>query len=274
MNTVNYGIIKGTKHEAPAVLEIPRGVTWKGLATMCSNDTPTHKSIPYGYCHCGCGEKAPVAERTRRAKGHTKGEPLKFIHNHHGRKRWDPVSDESLGCFKIPLSRGKFALVDTDDLEKVASYGWQYSDRETTGYAVGEERESGQHVRMHRLITGAPDGVEVDHVNRDGLDNRRSNLRLCTAEDNQRNRRMATSRSGFIGVLPRPSGRWQASISGSGKKVHLGTFDTAEEAAKARDMATIALHGEYGILNFPEDAAAIRNAIATALAAKQEGAER
>ncbi len=88
---------------------------------------------------------------------------------------------------RIPLTRGQFALVDDEDLPLVLGQRW-YANRSSTGqyYAI-----NGQRLGMHRLITNCPKGLEVDHINHDTLDNRRSNLRVCTHKENMRNGKYA-----------------------------------------------------------------------------------
>ncbi len=98
---------------------------------------------------------------------------------------------------------------------------------------------------MHRLIMDCPDGMDVDHINGDGLDNRRENLRIVTRSQNLRNRKtFKNSKSGFKGVIFNPvNGKWKAIIN-------LGTFDTSEEAAKAYDEAIKKLFGPLAKPNF------------------------
>jgi hypothetical protein len=102
---------------------------------------------------------------------------------------------------------------------------------------------------MHRLIMQAPKGMVVDHINGNGLDNRRCNLRLCTPAQNRRNRhKHAGGRSRFLGVSP-CGDKWNARVAGR----YLGLFDDEVEAAKARDRKARQLYGEHAWLNFPPD---------------------
>jgi hypothetical protein len=108
-------------------------------------------------------------------------------------------------------------------------------------------------VLLHRLIAGEPIGMFVDHANRDGLDCRRINLRVCDRAKNQQNS-VAQSRnaSGFKGVsFHRIRNKWQATIKKDGKKRHLGYFLRPEDAAVAYDEAARMMFGEYGRVNFP-----------------------
>src|SRR5207253_3852593 len=100
-------------------------------------------------------------------------------------------------------------------------------------------------------ILQAPPSQEVDHRNGDGLDNRRENLRLVAHAQNCRNQRLRPHSSRFKGVtFNRELGRWHAAIMVDYRRIHLGTFDSEEEAALAYDEASRELHGEYGRPNF------------------------
>lgn len=105
---------------------------------------------------------------------------------------------------------------------------------------------------MHRFILDAPHGMEVDHKNGDGLDCRRENMRLATRKQNAFNRkRPSVNTSGFKGVtLVKPTGKWLAQIEVGGKNMHLGTYESKIEAARAYDKAAIKYHGEFARLNF------------------------
>ncbi len=97
------------------------------------------------------------------------------------------------GCKLIPLSQGKFAIVDAEDYDRLSSYKWAVSKKRNNWYAKG--RCGGLTIKMHRVIMGLKkgDGKEVDHRNGNGLDNRKENLRLCSHAENLRNQRRAFS---------------------------------------------------------------------------------
>jgi HNH endonuclease/AP2 domain len=163
----------------------------------------------------------------------------------------------SARVIEIPLSRGLVALIDEDDFDQVASIGKWYADKSTcTFYARKNYWRDGRcfSIKMHRFITGLP---FVDHVNGNGLDNRRSNLRTATDSQNSMNRgRRSDNTSGYKGVSwNRQCQSWEASICMAGKSTYLGLFSAAKTAARAYDMAAIATFGEYARLNFPEESA-------------------
>jgi len=107
---------------------------------------------------------------------------------------------------------------------------------------------------MHRLILNPPAGITIDHINGNGLDNRRENLRLAGRGQNQCNRgKQSNNTSGFKGVTWHKNlNKWEAGISISGKRYHVGFYKTPEAAARAYDDAAKKYHGEFARLNFPK----------------------
>lgn len=151
----------------------------------------------------------------------------------------------------IPLTKGYFAIVDDEDFERVSQYKWYAHIGESSGpyarqYPIGQ---------MHRLILDAPPHLYVDHIDGNGLNNRRSNLRLCTKGQNAANSILpSTNRSGFRGVwLHRPLQKWRAGIRFQGRNISLGCFDDPIEAARAYDAKALELFGEFARLNFPQE---------------------
>lgn len=155
---------------------------------------------------------------------------------------------------EITLVGGAIATVDSADFEITSSRGWSEYRAQNTSYAIAT---SGERLSMHQLILGVRDGKEIDHRDRNGLNNCRSNLRHATHAQNCQNRaKRCDSSSRFKGVSRGYKGQWNASISAtvSGKQVrmHLGCFPDDVSAALAWDRAARDLHGEFARLNFPE----------------------
>ena len=158
----------------------------------------------------------------------------------------------------IPLTQGKVALVDDADYPALSIHKWHAFQSHKLWYAGRRKTRTGPIVLMHRQILGllAGDKRQTDHRDWDGLNNQRSNLRLATAVTNGQNSRRQRGASGFRGVryesrfvLAKP---WQAQIRlGNGRRVTLGLFATAEQAALTYDAAAHRYHGEFAVLNFP-----------------------
>lgn len=158
---------------------------------------------------------------------------------------------------QIKLTQGRFALVDDCDYETLNKYNWSVSN----GYATrAKSKKKGEEggtyvIFMHRAILGLGDKreykTEVDHINRNKLDNRRSNLRVCTHKQNSVNQRKG-NRFGYKGIVKFAFNKYHAMIWDGKKNIHLGSFSTKEEAARAYDAAAKRLHGEYAFLNFPD----------------------
>jgi hypothetical protein len=160
----------------------------------------------------------------------------------------------------VQLTKGYTTVIDAEDADRVATHSWCASVTPTGHvYALrAESRGPGKGYRrvyLHRFLMGDPQGIEVDHIDRDTLNNRRSsNLRLATSTQQKVNRAPRSPRSGFKGVSRHKNGRWEACMSKGYRTHHLGLFDSVEEAARAYDSAVRAEHGEFAWLNFPEEA--------------------
>lgn len=158
---------------------------------------------------------------------------------------------------RIPLTQGREAIVDDEDYSLVSGFKWHVAmqgARRDTPYACG--LVSGKVVRMQRFIVGlkACKGLVVDHANRDTLDNRRANLRICSPADNVHNSKAIVGSSEFKGVhRSKTSGEFVAGIKHP-KQTRLGTFTDEKAAAMAYDRAAIEAWGEYAWTNFPESA--------------------
>ncbi|HUW19242.1 MAG TPA: HNH endonuclease [Sedimentisphaerales bacterium] len=150
----------------------------------------------------------------------------------------------------IPLTRGQFAVVDAEDYPTLSQFTWFAEGTKKNCYAV--RKENGKSIKMHRQITNAPDHLVVDHIDHNGLNNRRSNLRLATFTQNCRNqRRLSHGSSKYKGVhWNKKAKKWAAAIRCDNKTRHLGYFHDEIQAARAYDRAARNYHGVFASLNF------------------------
>ena len=159
----------------------------------------------------------------------------------------------------IQLTQGKVARVDDSDFESLSLHKWYAAKNTHTGkhyawrgdYALGRKRRKTVH--MSKTVLGCT-GM-VDHINGNTLDNRRSNLRECTNQQNSFNKRKTTKQNGaatqFKGVCwHKRLKKWQANICVNYRKVHIGYFDSPEEAATAYDAAAKRFFGQFAAPNF------------------------
>jgi hypothetical protein len=151
----------------------------------------------------------------------------------------------------IPLTKGMVATVDACDYARISRHRWYACKRGEKYYARRQEKR--RYIYMHREICRAAAGMVVDHIDGNGLNNRSSNLRLCTVRQNMWNRRPTGGRSIYKGVCRRAGKKkWAAQISRRGRRYHVGYFDSEIEAAKAYDKKAKELFGEFAYLNWPE----------------------
>lgn len=154
----------------------------------------------------------------------------------------------------IQLTQGKTAIIDDEDYERVSRFRW-YAFRNQHGNWYARRSPLGTTQCMHRFILDLPPHYpEVDHVDGDGLNNRRLNLRTATTAQNQANSRTRKDNSsGYKGVgRQQRSSKWHARIKVSGKTLQLGVYDTPEAAAKAYDSKALELRGPFARVNFTE----------------------
>ncbi len=148
---------------------------------------------------------------------------------------------------KVLLANNKgYALVDEGDIGLVSGYKWYLHPRGYAGHKNGKFQ-----VLMHRLVMGITKG-EIDHINRNKLDNRRRNLRVVTASQNQAWKSIQSNNtSGYRGVRWSKNA-WQAGIKVNGRGIYLGRYQVKEDAARAYDQAAKTYFGEFANLNFKE----------------------
>lgn len=152
----------------------------------------------------------------------------------------------------IKLRSGRISKVDEEDFEKLSKYKWLENVKMNTSYAVAsilsDDKKDRVHIKMHRIVMNAPKGMDVDHLNGNGLDNRKCNLRICTKSQNGMNKGILNrNTSGFKGIY-RKHRKWIAQIGVNNKRIRIGSFNTPEEAYKAYCEAAIKYHGEFARL--------------------------
>ena len=154
---------------------------------------------------------------------------------------------------KIRLNDGYSVIVDDRDYQAVVQHRWFVVKREHLAYAAAAINQNGKQkfVYMHRYILNTLPGLHIDHRNRNGLDNRRRNLRVCTVAENIRNQRVSKcNTSGFKGVSwAVHTKRWRSTINKDGRQTHIGYFNDPISAAIAYNTAALRLHGAFALLN-------------------------
>jgi hypothetical protein len=211
--------------------------------------------IPYGTCHCGCGEKTSIWEKTDNTAGRVKGQPKKRIDGHSRKVRLiledaAPFKIDDIYCRLILLTQGMYAIVSESDYVWVMQWKWCATRSSSTGkwYAMRKDKND-KTIWMHRDLFGLTTGDkrEVDHIDPDNtLNNARSNLRIVSRGQNVWNKkRQVNNTSGFKGVTKNGSG-WMAQLKANGEYIYLGTRRTKEEAAALYRESVPKYHGEFG----------------------------
>ncbi len=155
---------------------------------------------------------------------------------------------DDLKVCKIPLTRGYFAIVDADDYERLNQYKWHVKVKSNGHYAY--RTQGRKKIAMHRQILNAPPDMYCDHINHNGLDNRKANLRLCTPQQNAYNRKPLDRTSRYKGVFWNSEMRkWRTEIKHNSQTIFIGYFDYEADAAIAYDDWAAELFGEFAYLN-------------------------
>lgn len=160
---------------------------------------------------------------------------------------------------EIPLTNGGVTLVDDEDYEFLSSMRWNRSFSKGMNYAVRCFWVRGENRRvtygMHRFLLVGHDGYHIDHIDRNGLNNQKSNLRAATCSQNQFNcKKRSDNSTGCRGVIVcKKSCRFHAQIQYDCQHIYLGSFKHVEDAARAYDEAALILHGEFARTNFPKE---------------------
>jgi hypothetical protein len=162
--------------------------------------------------------------------------------------------DES--TVEVPLTQGKVAIIDARGAERILQHKWYYHK---DGYAARDRKLSdgpGRNIIfMHQTICEPAPGQDVDHVDRDGLNNRGDNLRPASrTQNNAHQQKRCDNSSGYRGVSwYAPTGKWMAKITAHGHQMYLGYFQDIKDAARAYDVAAIKHFGEFAYENIPDE---------------------
>jgi hypothetical protein len=157
------------------------------------------------------------------------------------------LESQPLGIVEVQLTRGFLTIIDADSLASIQDRKWSALCAQKWVYAVS--RVSGKVTYLHRHLLSAPAGMTVDHINGNTLDNRLSNLRICTVSQNARNARVKPHSSQFKGVHRLRPGFFQVRARGG----YVGTYRDEVEAARAYDRKALELFGEFARTNFPRE---------------------
>lgn len=146
---------------------------------------------------------------------------------------------------RIQLTKGKFALVDDEDVQRINKFRWH---TQSDGcYAIRSIFGGKVKIRMHREILNLKDDeLKVDHINGNSLDNRKCNLRICTSSENSKNKINSQFRQSKYKGVSRLKRKWRAQIHINNVKIYLGTFNTEYDASIAYRKASEKYHKEYG----------------------------
>lgn len=161
---------------------------------------------------------------------------------------------------RIRLTQGKFAIVDPEDYPRLAKHKWFLAKSPTSSYAARWQRLKAENARkkiwMHRQLIHIPKHMVCDHINRNGLDNRKANLRAATVSQNLCNRPKTTTktRSKYKGLeWDRIQKKWKVRIQLNNRKIYLGSFASEIDAALSYDKKATELFREFACPNFPHD---------------------
>ncbi|HEV7299237.1 MAG TPA: AP2 domain-containing protein [Tepidisphaeraceae bacterium] len=175
-----------------------------------------------------------------------------------------PYFDEAMNCYRVPLTNGRTATIDAEDVERVSQFLWRWRPHKSLANGQAEHRlyvsrTEYTNVRLSRFILGVSDDVRfINHINDDSLDYRKANLRTFTREESSRhfkkmkkNRFGDTPSSRFKGVSRfQDTGKWIAQIRKDGVNYYLGLFTDEEAAARAYDASALEKFGHAARINF------------------------
>lgn len=207
-------------------------------------------AIPYGYCHCRCGGLTRIATITQSKSRRWAGRPCLYIMGHQTREIRPMLiqpSDSSVRL--IALTCSQVTEVDARNYDRLMELCWHaWLNPDTNQYYARtnlKRSDVRSAILMHDFLMHPPDGLVVDHIDRNTLRNVESNLRVSTNAENCRNhKQFSTNKSGHTGVYWN-LGKWRAHITFNSKSVYIGGFDRLEDAVAARVEKELELFGEH-----------------------------
>lgn len=207
-------------------------------------------SVPYGLCHCGCGQKTRIAAMTQLSKRWRRDEPMMFLAGHairgkkYAKKPPNQIRNEvidGIPCVWLLLTKGQWTVLWEEDYEKVKPYRWWF---QPNGYAY-TTLPSGKSIGMHMIIMNPPEGSLVDHKDGGRLDNRRDKLQIATVQENHYNLSVGRrNKTGWRGISKIKSG-FRTRITVDGKEIPLGVFTELKDAVEARKRAEEKYYGPF-----------------------------
>lgn len=201
-------------------------------------------------CKCVCEQKKDIIVRSNDIKsGKVKScgclQTERLINLNHQRKKYNKYDLSGEYGIGFCSNTNKKFYFDLEDYDKIKDYCWRMNNNGRIVTSVNRSRM----ILLHRLILDVlyDTDIIIDHANRNPLDNRKENLRICTKQENNTNKNLFNNnKSGFIGVsLQEQHQTWRARISVNNKDIHLGCFDNKEDAIKARLEAEAKYFGEF-----------------------------
>lgn len=203
-------------------------------------------------CICECGNKCVIrGERLRNGTTKSCGcSKSEFLREY--RKKYNNFNLNGTYGICYAGNTNEEILFDLEDYDLIKDYYWyiQYVNKERTYKRVVGVVKHGQYIKMHRLIMNVSNDLVIDHINQNPLDNRKSNLRICSQKENMRNRKQnKENKVGVKGVYQIKNGSYCAQIGKDGLPYYLGLYKTIKEAADAYDLKAKELFGEFAYLN-------------------------
>jgi hypothetical protein len=237
---------------------MPRKITLAPSGCVCRNPQCL---VPYGYCHCGCGEKSKLAPRSNTSIGWVVGFPTKFLWGHaHRSERIDfsdtqPFKIDGTYCKLLSLTNGIFAIIDAADYYMLSRMSWFARKTKDghfyagTGIRIRPGKNGTTTYSLQQFLLGLPMGSKSqgDHRNGVTLDYRRKNLRIVNKFQNGQNHGgHRTNTSGRTGVSwDKRAQAYHVAIRINGKQKNLGNSKSFEDACRVREEAEKKYHGEF-----------------------------